>query len=105
MTIEEIASWLGQIVFVPLIAYGLRILSKWHINSTVLRAVARGAGAAYLSYREDKATPSSLPLAVEVGAEYVATRVPGAMHKAGVDVDAVRAMVRAELGTLLARKG
>jgi hypothetical protein len=108
MTAESLAALLGQIAtagLLPLAAWLLAMLRRAKINDTVLKAVARGAGAAYMSLLEDRdrgVTPGTIAKAVDDGAAYVEERVTGTLTKAGVDTDAVRSLVRAELGKLLA---
>ena len=102
MTPQAIADVIGQLIapaLVPVIGYLLALLRTWHINATVLRAVARGAGAAYLSMVESRRGVTS---AVDAGAAYVETRVPDTLRKAGLDSGAVKQLVRGELGKLLA---
>lgn len=78
---------------------------RWHINTTVIRAVVRGAGAAYMSLVQDRegASTAAIERAVDAGAAYVEQRIPSALVKAGFgNTDSVRQAVRAQLGTLLA---
>jgi hypothetical protein len=99
---ESIAGLLGQAItaaLVPLVGIALAWLRRWHINETVLKAVTRGAGAAYMTMVEDKR--AGISGAVEVGAAYVERRVPTALARAGVDSDALRELVKSHLGTLL----
>lgn len=108
MTTESLAGLMGQMLaagLLPLAAWLLAMLRRARINDTVLRAVARGAGAAYMSLLEDRGqgvTATTIDRAVDAGAAYVESRVPATLPKAGVNTDAVRDLVRAELGKLLA---
>lgn len=77
------------------------MLRRWHINSVVLKAIVRGAGAAYMSLLEDRegATPAAIARAVDVGANYAEARVPAFLPKAGFSTTAaVRDAVKAQLG-------
>lgn len=90
---------------VPLLAWLLALARRWHINTTVVRAIVRGAGAAYMSLVQDKQGPTTAAIerAVDAGAAYVEQRIPSALNKAGFNsTDSVRQAVRAQLGTLLA---
>lgn len=84
------------------ITTALAYARKWKINDTVLKAVARGAGAAYLTMLEERRGTAGLAQAVDAGAAYVEQRLPATLVKAGLDTDSVRQMVRAELGKMLA---
>ena len=100
---EHLAELLAA-ALVPAAGWLLTIARRWHINTTVLRAVARGAGTAYLSLLQDRqgTTPGAIERAVAAGAAYVEARVPGAVDKAGMGAEDVAQAVRAQLGTLLA---
>lgn len=108
MTAESLAAAFSDWIvaaLVPLAAWLLSMMRRAAIRDTVLRAVVRGAGAAYMSLLEDKAqgvTPATVARAVDDGAAYVESRVPASLPKVGLDTEAVRTMVRAELGKLLA---
>lgn len=108
MNSPELAQHLAELLaaaLVPAIGWLLTIIRRWHINTTVVRAVVRGAGAAYLSLVQEKqgATTSAIERAVDAGAAYVEQRIPATLGKAGFsNTDSVRQAVRAQLGTLLA---
>jgi len=89
-------------VLVPVFGY-LAVLLRRHLaRHTVLRAVARGAGEAYLVMLAQRRGVEGVGSAVEAGADYVIDRVPNALRTAGENGEAVRKMVRGELGKLLA---
>jgi hypothetical protein len=101
---DQLAELLAA-ALVPIAGYLVALVRRWHINTTVLRAVVRGAGAAYMSLLQDKAGASApaVERALDVGAAYVQQRVPASLPKAGFgNTDSVRQAVRAQLGTLLA---
>jgi hypothetical protein len=104
---EVLAGQLAELLalaLVPAIGWALAALRRWHINGIVLKAIARGAGAAYMTLLEtrDGITPQAIDWAVGEGAAYVEKRVPGTLPKAGfVSTSDVREAVRAHLGTLL----
>lgn len=108
MDAEALAHQVTQLLvplIVPAVAYLLAMLRRWRINDVVLRAIVRGAGAAYLEMVRSRpaAGHSSIESAVEIGAAYVESRVGATLPKAGfTDPAAVRDAVRAQLGTLLA---
>jgi hypothetical protein len=108
MNTVSLAQHLAELLpplLVPAIAWLLALARRWHINTTVVRAVVRGAGAAYLSLVRDSegATYGAIERAVDAGAAYVEKRIPDTLGKAGfTTTDAVRDAVRAQLGTLLA---
>lgn len=108
MNTETIARDLADLIvplLIPAVGYGLALLRRWRINDVVLRAVVRGAGAAYVELVRGKEGTShgAIEAAVDVGAAYVEARVPDTLAKAGLkSPDAVRDAVRAQLGTLLA---
>jgi hypothetical protein len=105
---DALAGQLAELLaaaLVPVFAWALALLRRWHINTTVVRAVVRGAGAAYMSLVQDRdgATTGAIERAVDAGAAYVEQRIPATLGKAGFhNTDSVRQAVRAQLGTLLA---
>jgi len=105
LTVEATARLIADLavpLLVPLLAWLGSIAAKWHINSTVLRAVARGAGVAYLALLEERRGTGGLPQAIAQGASYVEARVPDYLGKLGITSDRLDGMVRGELGKLLA---
>jgi hypothetical protein len=102
MNLETSLAEIVAALLVPVFGYGLALLRKHMVRSTVLRAVARGAGEAYLVMLEQQRGVAGARSAVEAGADYVIDRVPAAMASAGVNGEDVRQMVRGELGKLLA---
>jgi len=108
MNASDLARQLAELLvplLVPAIAWLLALARRWHINTTVVRAIARGAGAAYLSLVQDRqgATVVGIERAIDAGADYVEQRIPDTLGKAGFhNSDSVRQAVRAQLGTLLA---
>lgn len=107
MSAEDLARLLVELLMPALLAvagWALALLRRWAINATVLRAVARGAGAAYLSMVQEKAGASegAVNRAVLAGADYVEQRIPDTLARAGVTALALQQIVRAELGRMLA---
>lgn len=107
MTAESLAKILADIavpLLIPVLTWLGAQLRDWHINTTILKAVARGAGAAYLSLVEESrgATPAAINRAVQAGSAYVEPRVADYLAKRGITTEALDGMVRAQLGTLLA---
>lgn len=108
MNTPTLAAQLAELLvplLVPIIAWLLALARRWHINTTVVRAIVRGAGAAYLSLVQDRdgASTAAIERAVDAGAAYVEQRIPATLNKAGFNnTDSVRQAVRAQLGTLLA---
>ena len=101
---DQLAELLAA-ALVPIAGYLLALVRRWHINTTVVRAIVRGAGAAYMSLLQDKAGTAApaVERALDAGAAYVQQRIPATLEKAGFgNTDAVRQAVRAQLGTLLA---
>jgi hypothetical protein len=101
MNLETSLAEIVAAALVPVFGYGLALFRKHMARSTVLRAVARGAGEAYLVMLEQQRGVAGARSAVEAGADYVIDRVPAAMASAGVNGEDVRQMVRAHLGTML----
>ncbi len=105
---QMLSQWIVELlmpVLIYLIGHAVVLLRRWRINDVVLRAVVRGAGAAYVELVRGKEGTSgpAIEAAVDVGAAYVEARVPDTLAKAGLKIpDAVRDAVRAQLGTLLA---
>ena len=108
MNTETIAREIANLIvplLIPAVGYGLALLRRWRINDVVLRAIVRGAGAAYVELVQSKqgTNNAAIEAAVDVGAGYVESRIPATLVKAGLaSPDAVRDAVRAQLGTLLA---
>jgi hypothetical protein len=108
MNTTALAGQLAELLaagLVPVVLYVLALLRRWHINTTVLRAIVRGAGAAYMSLLEEGegATKGAVERAVDAGVAYVEERVPQFLPKAGFGTTgAVRDAVRAQLGLELA---
>jgi|GEM_PF-6895676 len=105
MNVEATARLIADLavpLLVPLLAWLGSIAAKWHINGTVLRAVARGAGVAYLTMVKEQRGTAAIPQAVALGASYVETRVPGYLAKLGITSERLDGMIEGELGRMFA---
>lgn len=100
LAVPILTGWLGT----ALIAY----LQKKHINTTVVEAVTRAAGAAFAYAKtngKNLKDPTVFAEAVRVGVAYLESRVPEALSKAGVVGFEKDKMVGAELGKQMAISG
>lgn len=100
--------WLGAFVIAlasvcfPLLVAALR---KRNINTTIIEAVGRAAGGAYLSIVQSGLSvrdPQVITKAIAVGGAYLAERIPETLAQAAVTPAGAAQMVGAELGKLLA---
>src|SRR5438045_863626 len=83
-------------------------MQKRHLNTTIIEAVGRAAGAAF-SYAHTTGKslkdPAVFAESVRIGVAYLESRVPEALSKAGVVGHEKDKMVGAELGKQLALGG
>jgi hypothetical protein len=88
-----------------LLALALVWLRQHQVNTTVIEAVGRAAGAAYKQMVEAGAAhagSTSLVAAVAEGQAYLSAQIPDMLKAAGLTPEAAARMVSAELGKLLA---
>lgn len=89
----------------PLFGWALVMLRKHKINTTVIEAVGRAAGEAWLQMEKAGADPAHAPsvaAAVAEGRDYLLKRIPDALKSAGVTPEGAAQMVSGELGKLVA---
>lgn len=91
-------------VATALFGWLVQVMRAHHINTTIIEAVGRAAGASYMSLVKSNklGQATSISQAVDIGAKYMADQVPDAIKSAGLSPDAVAQMVNGELGKLLA---
>jgi hypothetical protein len=103
--LHEIAAVLVPVLataLAPLLGWLVALVRRWSIDAALARALARGAGVAYLSLIEQRrgSDPGAVAAAQAEAVDFVAAAP--IMAKANVSPARLDALVRAELGKLLA---
>lgn len=105
----QIAQTVFNLGMPAIMAWGLPTLVSYlnskHINTTVIEAVGRAAGAAFAYAQTNGKSlkdPAAFAEAVRVGVAYLESRIPDTLNKAGIAGFEKDRMVGAELGRQLA---
>lgn len=100
-----IAVSIGMAAVPALFAMAVRYMQARHVNTTIVQAVGRAAGLAFLHVQQsgvDLSQPGALHAAVAVGLDYMNKTVPGMLAKVKLTQDVTADMVSGQLGVLVA---